>query len=183
MKITFKKIMGICLSMVLSLSLALPVYAEQPDFRFNDATGHLVIGRNIENKRIEEFFHFPKDEIKSVTIEYGVTKISDNAFKSCTGLTYIKIPDSVTKIGDGAFSGCTGLTSIKIPDSVTKIGSCAFTGCTGLTSVDIGNGIKEIGDMAFYGCTGLTSINIPDSVTTYIGKQAFYGCNARIYRK
>jgi len=40
-------------------------------------------------------------------------------------------------IGDSAFRGCTGLTSITIPDSVTSIGSNAFTNCIGLTSVTI----------------------------------------------
>lgn len=36
----FKKIMGICLSMVLAFNLALPVCAEQPDIEFDEQTGH-----------------------------------------------------------------------------------------------------------------------------------------------
>ena len=48
------------------------------------------------------------------------------------------IPDdgSVTSIGSYAFRGCSGLTSITIPDSVTSIGRSAFEDCRGLTSID-----------------------------------------------
>ena len=40
-----------------------------------------------------------------------------------------------TRIGEDAFYGCTGLTSIEIGNSVTSIGSYAFSGCTGLKTV------------------------------------------------
>ena len=99
---------------------------------------------------------------------------------SCTD-TDIAIPSTyngkaVTSIGDDAFRDCTGLTSIVIPDSVTSIGDCAFEGCTGLLrSVTVGNGVESIGWSAFSGCTGLTSIVIPDSVTS-IDSYAFSGC-------
>ena len=112
--------------------------------------------------------------IAEIVITSG-TSISDCAFRDCTSLTTVTIPDSVTSIDGSAFSGCTGLTSITIPDSVTSIGFAAFFGCTGLTSVTIGNGVTSIGDNAFWGCSGLTSITIPNSVTS-IGSSAFYNC-------
>ena len=72
-------------------------------------------------------------EYNSVT--YSVTSIGDYAFRSCSGLTSITIPNSVTSIGDGAFRGCTGLTSVTIPNSVTSIGAEAFYQCTNITDV------------------------------------------------
>ena len=104
-----------------------------------------------------------------------VRSIGEYAFRDCTGLTSVTIPDSVTSIGNYTFSGCTSLTSVTIGNSVTSIGSKAFQNCTGLTSVTIGNSVTSIGDEAFYGCSSLTSVTIGNSVTS-IGDYAFRGC-------
>ena len=73
----------------------------------------------------------------------SVTSIGGSAFRGCTGLANITIPDGVTSIGGSAFSGCTGLTSITIPDGVTSIGVEAFSGCTGLTSITFNGTMEE----------------------------------------
>ena len=108
-------------------------------------------------------------------ITYSVTSIGYGAFKGCSGLTSITIPNSVTSIGKQAFSLCSGLTSITIPNSVTSIGWYAFSACSGLTSITIPNSVTSIGERTFYGCGRLTSVTIPNSVT-YIGCYAFEDC-------
>jgi len=107
--------------------------------------------------------------------ETAITTIGNKAFKDCTNLTEIEIPNSVTSIGNNAFYGCSSLTSVTIPGSVTSIGDSAFYGCYRLTSATIGSGVTSIGNNAFEFCTGLTKIEIPDSVT-FIGIRAFYNC-------
>ena len=54
-------------------------------------------------------------------ISFSVTKIGDQAFRSCTGLTSVTIPNSVTSIGDGAFRDCSGLTRIDAYPNPEKV--------------------------------------------------------------
>ena len=113
--------------------------------------------------------------IPAVVNGYSVTAIGNNAFRMCTGMTSVTIPEGVTTIGYGAFGYCTGLTSVIIPEGVTTISSNAFNYCTALTSVNIPDGVTSIGSYAFCYCSKMTSINIPEGVTS-IGENAFSGC-------
>ena len=129
------------------------------------------------------YHYYIPSSIKSVIITRG--NIQSYAFKNCTGLTSITIPDSVTSIGKYAFYGCTGLASIIVEDGNAKYhsdGNCLIEtesktlifGCK--TSVIPSDGsVTSIGSEAFYNCTGLTSIEIPDNVTS-IGDNAFAFC-------
>ena len=105
-----------------------------------------------------------------------ITRIGDLAFKGCTTLTSVTIPNGVKIIGEYAFESCGGLTSVSIPNKVTSIGNDAFYNCRNLTSITIPNSVINIGNDAFRNCTGLTSVTIPNSVTS-IGTQAFQNCN------
>ena len=89
-----------------------------------------------------------------------VTSIGDSAFRYCSSLTSVTIPNSVTSIGFFAFDKCSGLTSITIPDSVTSIGDYTFNCCSSLTSMTIPDSVTSIGEGAFFDCENLTSITI-----------------------
>ena len=122
-----------------------------------------------------------QDVVISATVRYNgqtytVKSISAGAFRDCTNLTSITIPNSVTSIGAYAFYGCTSLTSIMIPTSVTSIEPDVFA-YSGLTSITIPNSVTSIGEYAFERCTNLTSITISNSVTS-IEYGAFEGCTS-----
>ena len=116
--------------------------------------------------------------IIKVDIPDTVKKIGKSAFHRCTSLESITIPNRVTEIGDSAFKGCTSLKSVTIPKSVNKIGMSAFSFCEKLESITIPEGVAEIGSYTFQYCTSLKSITIPQSVK-YIGYAAFYNCSLK----
>ena len=115
--------------------------------------------------------------VTSITMPNSVTSMGESAFRNCTSLTSIKIPNSVTSIGKYAFYGCASLTSITIPDGITSIGDSVFDNCSSLTSITIPNSVTSIGSGTFSDCTGLTSVTIPNSVTS-IGGSAFNNCSS-----
>ena len=56
------------------------------------------------------------------------------------------------EIGGYAFRGCSGLRSLNLPDGITSIGSWAFQGCSGLTSIYVcAEKVPEIGSTVFEG--------------------------------
>ena len=117
--------------------------------------------------------------LESVSIPVGVTTIADNAFAECSKLESVSIPSTVTTIGRSAFQYCSKLETISIPATVTTISSYAFSDCTNLTTVDIADGSNSLGiySNAFYRCSKLEAISLPARMN-YIGEQAFYNCGA-----
>ena len=104
-----------------------------------------------------------------------MTSIGEQAFRDCSGLTTMAIPNSVTNIGSSAFEYCSSLTTIAIPNSVTNIGSSAFEYCSSLTTIAIPNSVTNIGSSAFSKCSSLTNLTLGNSVEN-IGNSAFSGC-------
>jgi len=76
------------------------------------------------------------------------------------GEAYLKSP--VVGIAPSAFRRCSGLTSVVLPNSIEQIGEYSFASCTNLTSITFGNSLKTIGNHAFNVCKNLTSVYISD---------------------
>ena len=53
-------------------------------------------------------------QIGNYDFTFNVTGIEKEAFKECTALTTLTLPETITFIGDAAFSGCTGLRWIDL---------------------------------------------------------------------
>ncbi len=117
-----------------------------------------------------------------------VKEIGDRAFKFCSELTQIIIPERITYIGDDAFTGCTRLTQIIVNENNTRYKSidgnlyskngwllCYAYGKKSTTFV-IPDGVTNIGRSAFEHCNYLTEVVIPNSVRT-ISENAFNDCN------
>ena len=130
---------------------------------------------------------------------FSVVAIGISAFKGCSELTSITIPNTINYIYSNAFDGCINLASLTIEDGDIELSSIAnFKDCpleyvymgrnitdknnkpfrdkTTITELVIGNKVTSIEHYAFYGCTGLTSATIPNSVNE-IGVLAFENCS------
>lgn len=114
----------------------------------------------------------------SITIPETVSKIGYTAFEKCTGLVAVNLNEGLTEIGGFAFSLCENLEFINIPESATSIGMAVFQSCN-LKSISIPNGITTIASHAFYLCRNLESIELPSNLTT-IDDQAFSSCTSLV---
>lgn len=117
---------------------------------------------------------------------YTVIGIADRAFKDCSGLTKVVIPNTVTYIGTmnfesamGAFHGCTGITSFDIPSSVVTIGRGAFSHCTKIIVFTMPESVKYLGSNAFDGCSSLTNITLSPNITALL-LELFRNCTALV---
>lgn len=108
---------------------------------------------------------------------YTVTAIGRSAFRICSGLTAVSIPNTVTMIDYAAFYNCTSLTTVNIPNSVTTLGEFCFMSCSALQAVTIGSGVTSIPRQCFLGCQSLTQITIPGTVKE-ISSFAFNSCTS-----
>ena len=125
----------------------------------------------------------PKISVKGHT--YEVTSMMYDAFKNCTRLSSVIIPQTIQVIGEEAFKNCIGLTSLIIPRSVVSIRDFAFSGCGGLVSIVVEEGnekfwspnkcnaiILKTKRWLIQGCRNTT---IPDDILS-IYHDAFRGC-------
>lgn len=90
-----------------------------------------------------------------------VTIIGAGAFKDCTGLSTIVLPDTVTIFKSEAFCG-SGLTKINVPASVTAVSYRCFKSCTKLTDLTFeGISLLYIGQESFMYCSSLVTLTLP----------------------
>ena len=122
------------------------------------------------------WFEF-NDQIDTVILKEGVTRIGDYAFYNCTELTSVEIPEGVTYIGESAFACCQSLESVTIPGSVTEIGEGAFESCDSMIALELTSGLKCVGAFAFSECVALRELVLPDTVER-IERSAFAGTMA-----
>lgn len=112
--------------------------------------------------------------LKEIDLPEGLTHIYDRAFEK-SGLTRIEIPGSVEVLGDSVLSECADLSEVILNEGLTQISSFMFYMCPELKQIELSGTIEKIGGHAF-GYSGLQEIVIPEGVTE-LGFQAFWHCS------
>jgi len=111
------------------------------------------------------------------TIKDTTVLIADYAFRSCSKLTGVIIPESITSISTYAFSYCSQLSNIGFHDGITNIEENAFYNCSSLTSITLPGSIANIGENAFSNCRNIESVTVPANSISF-GESAFGACQS-----
>lgn len=112
--------------------------------------------------------------IKEIEIPAGIEAILSGTFMDCANLTKVVFHEGLTSIGAIAFKNCTALEKVELPEGLTQLDG--FTGCTNLKEITLPGTLESISSGAFNDCTALKSLVIPSSVTSV--KFAFKGWTA-----
>ena len=107
--------------------------------------------------------YIPKSSLQSVVINGGIS-IGNDAFKSCTSLTSIKISSSVESIATTALTGCTSLKSIFVEEGNPK-----YTAINDILYCNNGN---ELVLVKYAPAKTENSFSLPENVTS-ISSYAF----------
>ncbi len=103
----------------------------------------------------------------TIPTDGSVTRIGNDAFAYCSGMTYLRIPDGIISIGEHAFYGYSQLQEVTIPDSVQNIERGAFSNCKNLTRITIGKGVTNIEAGAFTDNFSLSHIMVAEENSVY----------------
>lgn len=111
----------------------------------------------------------------------SVVSIEKAAFKNCTRLTEVILPNSVAEIGVSAFENCTSLREVSVPCKVETLSSRLFAGCRSLEKVSLSvrnsKGGIHVADNCFNGCSSLARVE-GSRLISRIGNDAFVDCAA-----
>lgn len=123
-------------------------------------------------------WHVYAASIQTLTVQAGVTNLSQYAFAGLYNLTEVSIPDTVTMIGRMAFIECSRLEKIELPASVATISYALFGDCTSLAYLKA-PGVTAINDYAFQN-TAFRAFELGKNVTS-VSDLAFFLTNIEMF--
>jgi hypothetical protein len=111
------------------------------------------------------------DNLRSVTLGSGLTRLLSDTFQNCANLETINL-ENITEFGDKTgramfiFANCVSLTSVDL-SSLARMDDFGimyppFKGCTSLETVVLGHNLAANSDVPFSDCTALASVYVPD---------------------
>ncbi len=113
------------------------------------------------NYEIGQSPFWENENIKSLVVSDGITKLGNSLFERCRSMASASFPASLTEIGERAFFMYNqgGITSLSIPASVTTLGEKAFVHFNGAT-VTLPATLTTLGTYLFMDSETLTSARV-----------------------
>lgn len=143
---------------------------------YNTDISNLSVGSNVTV--IGKFAFGACEKLVNVRFGKSLKQLCEDSFNYCTKLSAVDLSDTqVVSIDGDAFKGCSAVKNVKLPDTLTHIGKQAFYGCSSMTDLDLGTGLQYISEQAFAECNKLTAVTVPQNVTE-IGNGAFSNCES-----
>ncbi len=97
----------------------------------------------------------------------AVSGIGEEAFKNCSWLTSVTLPEGIKTIQANAFQNCIALNIINFPSTITTIEGAAFRSCFSLQSVDLSKTkLAELPSQVFSGCISLQEVKFNGNTTS-----------------
>ena len=103
---------------------------------------------------------------------YYVTDVAPFAFRMCSLLTSVTLPEGVTRVGDFALVGCRGIQELELPSTLTTVGTGAFIDLPNLQSVVVYADVPPVWEYNDVFCFHAGGIG--DSNAYYTGDVALY---------
>ncbi len=112
--------------------------------------------------------------VNEIVVKYGVTNVSNQAFRQFAEMTTLKLSNTVETIDVGAFIYSSKLKNIHFGTGLKSIGKQAFA-ASGMQKVTLPKNLELAGDQIFQQCTSLVkAIFLNDN--TDCGQAVFYRC-------
>lgn len=199
MKSFFKPVAAVILALSLIFSASAPAFAETyyiyDGYRYRDVdrnagtasfsgtaeeVAELIVPDKIASRTIvglDDYVFYNNTVLRSIDLSQAVhlKTIGIGAFRGCTSLQSLTVPETVEYLSEYMLTDCTSLTSLQINMSPRIIPAEMCNRCSSLESVVIPDSVQEIRRYAFGRCTSLRYVEIPESVQT-IAQSAFSNC-------
>ncbi|MBQ6267883.1 MAG: leucine-rich repeat domain-containing protein [Clostridia bacterium] len=97
-----------------------------------------------------------------------VTALADEAFRACSEVKEVILPETLLFIGDRCFDFCFALLRVTLPEGLISLGTAAFHDCVALQSIHFPARVERIGFCPFSECTSLKSVTVdPENPVFY----------------
>ena len=149
-------------------SIAQYAFAECPNLMT------ITFAQNSKLEAISAYMFQGSSNITMITFEQNssLNSIQAHAFEGMTKLVALDLGSTqVSNIDNYAFRYCTALKSITLPETLTNIGRFAFYKCASLNELTIPAATEHIGSYAFYGTGACNLYFAADSLPKHLDEQ------------